>query len=44
MKSREDSVSVANSRASKSRRGGKKGRSCQSTYMTGQESMVCGVV
>ena len=31
MKSREDSVSVASSSASKSRGGGKKGRSCQST-------------
>ena len=31
MKSREGSASVANSRASRSRRGGKKGKSCQST-------------
>ena len=31
MKSKEDSVSVASSRASRSQRGGKKGRSCQST-------------
>ena len=44
MKSKESSLSVANSRASKSRRGGKKGRSCQSTYMTGQELIVWGVV
>ena len=44
MKSMESSSSVANSRASKSRRGGKKGRSCQRMWMTGQELMVCGVV
>ena len=44
MKSMEDSTSVANSKASKSRLGGKKGRLCQRTYITGQELIVQGVV
>ena len=44
MKSMEASVSVASSKASRSLIGGKKGRSCQRTYTTGQELIVWGVV